>query len=80
MRDLGAGPERAIAATKTYTTELLASALLSAALADEPGDRAALAAIPHALGRAHEVEPEIERISCEQARAAWALVIARGYE
>ena len=30
--DLRAGPERATAATKTYTTELLAAALLSTAL------------------------------------------------
>ncbi len=42
---LGAGSERAIAATKTYTAELLAVALLSAALADDPGDRAAVARI-----------------------------------
>lgn len=77
---LGAGPERAIAATKTYTTELLAIALLSAALADEPADRAALAALPETLARALALEPEIERICDEQAGAARALVIARGYE
>ena len=91
--DLGAGPERAIAATKTYTTELLAIALLSAALAGVPGDRAALAAIPETLARALELEPEIERIAADQAgsgratagsgraaRADRALVIARGFE
>lgn len=77
---LGAGPERAIAATKTYTTELLAIALLSAALADEPADRAALAALPETLARALALEPEIERICDEQAGVARALVIARGYE
>jgi glucosamine--fructose-6-phosphate aminotransferase (isomerizing) len=78
--DLGAGPELAVAATKTYTTELLAIALLSAALADDPGDRAALAAIPDALADALATEPEIERISGEQAGSARVLVIARGYE
>jgi len=78
--DLGAGPERAIAATKTYTTELLAIALLSAALADVPVDRAALAAIPDALASALATEPEIERICGEQAGSARVLVIARGYE
>ena len=78
--DLGTGPERAIAATKTYTTELLAIALLSAALADDPADRAALAAIPDALAGALALEPQIERICGEQAAAARALVIARGYE
>jgi glucosamine--fructose-6-phosphate aminotransferase (isomerizing) len=78
--DLGAGPERAIAATKTYTTELLAIALLSAALADDPRDRAAIAAVPGALARALALEPDIERITREQAGSARALVIARGYE
>jgi glucosamine--fructose-6-phosphate aminotransferase (isomerizing) len=43
--DLCAGPERAIAATKTYTSELLAI-MLSASPADDPTDRAALAALP----------------------------------
>ena len=77
---LGAGPERAIAATKTYTAELLAIALLSAALADDPADRAALAGIPGAISRTLALEPEIERITKDQARADRALVIARGFE
>ncbi|HEY8818295.1 MAG TPA: SIS domain-containing protein [Candidatus Limnocylindrales bacterium] len=78
--DLGAGPELAVAATKTYTAELLAIALLSAALADDPADRAAVAAIPETLARALALEPEIERIAADQAAANRALVIARGYE
>jgi glutamine---fructose-6-phosphate transaminase (isomerizing) len=78
--DLGAGPERAIAATKTYTTELLAIALLSAALADDPADRAAVAELPETLARALDVEPEIERIAAEQTSVDRALVIARGFE
>ena len=77
---LGAGPERAIAATKTYTAELLAIALLSAALADDPADRVALAAIPDTIARTLALEPEIERIAADQARADRALVIARGFE
>ena len=77
---LGAGTERAIAATKTYTAELLAIAMLSAALADDPADRAALAAVPEALALALELEPDIARIAADQASATRALVIARGYE
>lgn len=77
---LGAGPERAIAATKTYTAELLAIALLSAALADDAVDRAAVAAIPDTLARVLELEPEIERIALDQAATTRALVIARGFE
>jgi glucosamine--fructose-6-phosphate aminotransferase (isomerizing) len=77
---LGAGPERSVAATKTYTAELLAIALLSAALTNDPTDRAAVAAIPETLARALAVEPEVERIAAEQSAANRALVIARGYE
>ncbi len=47
--DLGAGPELAIAATKTYTTELLAIASLSVALSGDPADAAALSAMPDAM-------------------------------
>jgi len=78
--DLGAGPERAVAATKTYTSELLAIALLSAALADDPLDRAALAALPDSLTRALDLEREIERIAADQAGSTRAILIARGYE
>ncbi len=78
--DLGAGSERAIAATKTYTAELFAIALLSAALTDDPADRAAVAAIPDTLGLVLDLEPEIERIARDQATTTRALVIARGFE
>ncbi len=77
---LGAGPELAVAATKTYTGELLAIALLSAAFADDRADRAALAALPEAIARTLTLESEIERIALDQARADRALVLARGYE
>ena len=77
---LGAGPERAIAATKTYTAELLAIALLSAALTDDPADRAAVAALPDTLARVLDLEPDIERIARDQAATTRALVIARGFE
>jgi glucosamine--fructose-6-phosphate aminotransferase (isomerizing) len=82
---LGAGPERAIAATKTYTTELLAVALLSTALTADAGtkageDHAALAAIPGALATALQTEGEIRRIAADQAGNSRALVVARGFE
>ena len=78
--DLGAGPERAVAATKTYTSELLAIAMLSAAIRGETGDRAALAALPETLARTLAVETEIERIAADQAGSNRALLIARGFE
>ena len=78
--DLDTGPERAIAATKTYTTELLAIAALSAALSGDPVDRTALDVLPETLGLALALEPLVEALARDQAAADRALVIARGYE
>jgi glucosamine--fructose-6-phosphate aminotransferase (isomerizing) len=77
---LAAEPERAIAATKTYTTSLLAIARLSAELLDEVDSRSALAAVPDAIAQALAVEPEVERIARELAGADRCLVLGRGYE
>ena len=78
--DLGAGPELAVAATKTYTTELLAIAALSAALSGEPADAAALVAIPDAMAEALGHEGAVESMARDQASADRLLVLARGYE
>jgi glutamine---fructose-6-phosphate transaminase (isomerizing) len=78
--DLGAGPELAVAATKTYTTELLAIAALSAALSGDPADAAALIAIPDAMAEALGHEGAVESMARDQASADRSLVLARGYE
>jgi glucosamine--fructose-6-phosphate aminotransferase (isomerizing) len=78
--DLGAGHELAVAATKTYTTELLAIAALSAALTGDPDDAAALVDVPEAMAQAIALEPAIESMAGEQAAADRLLVLARGYE
>jgi glucosamine--fructose-6-phosphate aminotransferase (isomerizing) len=77
--DLGAGEERSVAATKTYTAELLAVALLSAALDDDGAGRPALARVPDAVARALEVEPEAARIAADQASLDRAVVLGRGF-
>ena len=78
--DLGAGPERAIAATKTYTTELLAVAALSVALSGNDDDAAALAALPDTLASVLAVEPEVIAMAADHAAATRLLILARGYE
>ena len=78
--DVSAGPERAIAATKSYTAELLAVAALSAAMTGDPADAAAVAGLPDVLARTLAVEADMDRIAHEQAAATRAIVIARGYE
>src|SRR6476646_6130082 len=78
--DLGAGPELAIAATKTYTAELLAIASLSAALSGDPADRQSLAEVPDAMAATLAGEPAIRAMAGDHAAASRLLVIARGYE
>ncbi len=78
--DIGAGPERAIAATKSYTAELLAVAALSAAMGDDTVARADLAAVPDLVAATLSVEPDMAEIARDHAAVVRSLVIARGYE
>jgi glucosamine--fructose-6-phosphate aminotransferase (isomerizing) len=78
--ELRAGPERSVAATKTYTAELVALAMLSVALAgDSPGEDRSLSRIPAALARALESSPAVSRIAGEVAHLDRAIVVGRGF-
>ena len=87
---LAAGPERSIAATKTYTTSLLALARLSVELGPDEEDRAtpvraaldrsALAAIPEALAAALRAEGDAEAAARELATMDRCIVLGRGFE
>jgi glutamine---fructose-6-phosphate transaminase (isomerizing) len=78
--DLRAGPERATAATKTYTTELLAAALLSTALdAPSAGETADLASLPGLVGGALGAEPQARALAESHAKRQRAVVLGRGY-
>jgi glucosamine--fructose-6-phosphate aminotransferase (isomerizing) len=78
--DLRAGPERATAATKTYTAELLAAALLSTAL-DPPssGETVELASLPALVSAALAAEPHARDLAAEHATRQRAVVLGRGY-
>jgi glucosamine--fructose-6-phosphate aminotransferase (isomerizing) len=78
--DLRAGPERATAATKTYTTELLAAALLSSTL-DPPssGETADLASLPGLIEGALGAEAHAAELAASHARRQRAVVLGRGY-
>jgi len=85
--ELAAGPELAVAATKTYTTSLLAIARLSLALASRDVDRDAAAeaagdleAIPDAIARTLEAEPAVRAIAHELAGMDRTVVVGRGFE
>lgn len=76
---LHAGEERAVAATKTYTAELAAIALLSVVLADDPVRRAALAALPAQVAAALQLHGES---ACRFERYRYmtqCVIIGRGY-
>ena len=86
--DLRAGVERSIAATKTYTAELLAIAMLSAALevaedtevaATGVAAMASLERVPDALALGLESGDEAARIARDQAGFDRAIVLGRGY-
>jgi glucosamine--fructose-6-phosphate aminotransferase (isomerizing) len=80
---LHAGPERAVAATKTYTASLLAVARLAVALAP-PRERDAAVAAFGGLAEAVSEALAQESVVAEHARVmAWAdrlVVLGRGYE
>jgi glucosamine--fructose-6-phosphate aminotransferase (isomerizing) len=84
--DLAAGPELAVAATKTYTTSLLAIARLSLALDPHPasGAQAAVAAISDAIDEALGVEASVAAIAAELAGESHAMdrcvIVGRGFE
>jgi len=90
--DLGAGDERAVAATKTYTAELLSVALLVVAIEARLGrgseapavttDDAeiALAAVPDAIAKELGTEAEAEAVAGHLAGHDRLVVVGRGFE
>ncbi len=77
--DLSAGEEKAVAASKTYTAQLMAVALLSAALSGEPQRIDEIRRVPELAAHALEQDESI----CQQAeRYAYmqqCVVLGRGY-
>lgn len=76
---LQAGTERAVAATKTYTSQLALIAMLSTALADDQPMRAALAHIPQIVGTALQQAPMIEQRAQRYRFMQHCVVVGRGY-
>jgi glutamine---fructose-6-phosphate transaminase (isomerizing) len=78
--DLRAGPELAVAATKTYTAQLLAVALLSAALSGDEAAMEALEELPDAIATALATEADAERLAKARAGMPGCVVLGRGFE
>lgn len=72
-----AGKERSVAATKTYTGQLLHFYLLANALASKP--RVSLEKLPGFARKALELEPEIKEIAERYAFMENCVVVGRGF-
>lgn len=77
--DIQAGEERSVAATKTYTTELMAIGMLSAALSQSADDRKALELVPGWIEQALELDEKIARIAERYRYMNRCVMIGRGY-
>jgi glutamine---fructose-6-phosphate transaminase (isomerizing) len=77
--NLQAGRERAVAATKTYTAQLVAVALISTALSGSIEQQQALQNIPDAVARTLAMEPAIVAIAPRYRYMQRCVVIGRGY-
>jgi glucosamine--fructose-6-phosphate aminotransferase (isomerizing) len=82
VMELRAGPELAVAATKTYGAELLCLALLSEALAGvaDPAAERALHDLPAVLEQALATEPLVADVARRQAAMGACVVLGRGYD
>ncbi len=76
---LEAGPELAVAATKTYVAELVVVALLSEALRGVDPDPA-LGTLPEALAGTLDLEASIVTLAGRLAPAPASVVLARGFQ
>ncbi len=82
--DLGAGQELAVAATKTYTTELATVAMISAALKGDVSEGGlpageALGQIPEAVSRSLAMIQTIARVTPRYRYMERCVVIGRGF-
>jgi len=78
--DVSAGPELAVAATKSYTAELAAIALLSIAMDDENGERfAALQLVSDYMAQTLALDAEIAQMAERYRYMSQCVVLGRGY-
>jgi glucosamine--fructose-6-phosphate aminotransferase (isomerizing) len=77
--DINAGVEAAVAATKTYTAELMAIAMLSVALCQDAEQKATLALVPGWVRQALTLEEHIAQIAERYRYMSRCAVVGRGY-
>lgn len=77
--ELNAGEERSVAATKTYTSSLMAVGMLSAALAGNDEMRAELTLVPDKVKAVLSINKEVARVAERYRYMRDCVVIGRGY-
>jgi glucosamine--fructose-6-phosphate aminotransferase (isomerizing) len=77
--DIQAGPERAVAATKTYTTELMSIAMLSAALSGKKSLWDELSEVPRWMKSALRHNAQIEDAAQRYRYIDQTVVLGRGF-
>lgn len=77
--ELHAGPERSVAATKTYTAQLTVMALLAAIWSGQPERLAELAQLPQALTDTLASATEVPSIAERYRTVEQLVVLGRGY-
>lgn len=77
--DTMAGPENAIAATKTYTTQLLSIALLSAALSEDPDLMEQLERVSALVEETLHLDERIEAATQRYRYMSQCVVLGRGF-
>jgi glucosamine--fructose-6-phosphate aminotransferase (isomerizing) len=77
--DIQAGEEKAVAATKTYTAELMAVAMLSAALGDSEEHWTELARVSSWVEQALALDEQIEQMAQRYRYMNQCVVLGRGF-
>lgn len=77
--DISTGPELAVAATKTYTAQLMVLAMLSAALAEDDARWAALERVPDAVARVLSAAGSIAARAERYRFMRHCVVLGRGF-
>jgi glutamine---fructose-6-phosphate transaminase (isomerizing) len=77
--DIQAGPEKAVAATKTYTTELMAIAMLSTALSNSDEQWRQLASVPQWAEQALALDKRIAQMTQRFRYMSQCVVLGRGF-
>ncbi|MCB2160655.1 SIS domain-containing protein [bacterium] len=77
--NLCAGSEKGVAATKTYTAQLLAIAMLSAALSENDQNRDLIFKIPKYVQNTFRLEGEIANLVQKFMNISQCVVLGRGY-